>query len=479
MIQRIELWDFESHEHTVLDNISPALNLICGESNSGKTSIVRALKLAAYNEFDPRSVRIGATKCVVQVDTERGRVKVTRGPKHNAWEITKTGQPTQYFDKVGVNIVPDAAEVIGLNIVTLGDVQVPVNIMDQLESHFMLAGVGDKDATGSMRAQIVDEISGLSGIEGIIKAVSLDHHRYGREIKETEEQMERVRLQLHPEGELDKEAGILADAERELKDHADMLSLIAEVEAMSSEASATAKQIENVSRRLAEIPNAELALQEVSRADDSLRRAALAETLFRSGTVSGDRLSLVSKRLSEIPDVHKALALIANAEGSASKANAVASIHARCELLEASLKKSRERLDWIGRALQASKYVSEAEGHASKANAAASIHERCVVLTAGLDRARRRLEWIGKALMASGELDAVQGSLSLCESVQKLLETARKTDASMENLQRRIGEGERRLEEAVRERDEILASVKTCPLTLKPVSKECLEGMTV
>jgi len=438
------------------------------------TSIVRALKLAAYNDFNPKSVRVGAAKCVVQVDTERGRVKVTRGPKHNAWEVTRTGQPTQYFDKVGVNIVPDAAEIIGLNIVTLGDVHVPVNIMDQLESHFMLAGIGDKDATGSMRAQIVDEISGLSGIEGLIKAVSLDHHRFGRDIRETEDQMEQVRSQLYPEGELDKEAGILADAERELKDYADMVACIADAESMSSEASVTAGQIEDVSRRLAEIPNAELALQEVSRADDSLRRAALAEALSRSGKVSGDRLSLVSRRLSEIPDTQRVSGLIAVAEDSASKANAAASAYARHGVLAVSLERNRERLKWIGRALEASRFVSEAEGSTSKANAAMIAHERWKVLFAGIEKARTRLEWIGRALEASGELKSAQGALDLCGPIQKLLGDSQVLAVSLSGIGRKIGDNGKRLEDAMRERDEILASVKTCPLTLRPVSKECL-----
>jgi DNA repair exonuclease SbcCD ATPase subunit len=476
MIQRIELWDFESHEHTVLDDISPALNLICGESNSGKTSIVRALKLVAYNQFDPRSVRVGATKCVVQVDTERGRVKVTRGPKHNAWEVTKTGRPTQYFDKVGVNIVPDAAEVIGLNIVTLGDVQVPVNIMDQLESHFMLAGVGDKDATGSMRAQIVDEISGLSGIEGIIKSVSLDHHRFGREIKELEDQMNQVQSQLHPEGELDKEAGVLADAERELKDHADMLSLIAEVEGLDGKASVAARQIEDVSHRLAAIPNAELALQEVSRADDSLERAVLAETLSRNGIVSRDRLSLVSKRLAEIPDTRRALGFIAKAEDASSKANAVIVAHARWETLTLNLERNKSRLELVGKALAASKFVAEAESSTSKANAATITHDRWRVLAAGLEKNRDRLEWIGKALAASGELTVSQEALDRCVLIQKLLSDSAQKASGITSLRQKIDDNGRRLKAAEVERDTILASVKTCPLTLKPVSKECMEG---
>jgi AAA15 family ATPase/GTPase len=67
MLKSIEIWNFESHEHTLIDNLSEGLNLICGESNAGKTSIVRALRLVAYNEFDPDSLRVGAKTCKVRV----------------------------------------------------------------------------------------------------------------------------------------------------------------------------------------------------------------------------------------------------------------------------------------------------------------------------------------------------------------------------------------------------------------------------
>ena len=169
MIKRLELIDFESHKHTIIDDFSNGLNLLVGDSNSGKSSLLRAIKLAAYNMYDPGCVRIGATKCVVRVDTDKGYVKVVRGPKVNEWEVCKNGEAPEKFQKVGKNIVPQAAEVMGLKLVTLGDVEFPVNVMSQLESHFMLSGVGDKNATGSMRAQIVDEISGLSGFEPLVK----------------------------------------------------------------------------------------------------------------------------------------------------------------------------------------------------------------------------------------------------------------------------------------------------------------------
>lgn len=431
MIQLIELWDFESHEHTVLDDISPALNLLCGESNSGKTSIVRALRLAAHNEFDPRSVRVGATKCVVLVKTERGSVKVTRGPKHNLWEVTRTGQPTQYFDKVGTNIVPEAEAIIGLNIVTLGDVQVPINIMDQLESHFMLAGVGGKDATGSMRAQIVDEISGLSGIEGLIKDVSLDRHRYGREITETEKAMETVRAQLHPEAALNEEDETLGKAEKELTDHKTMVALAAEGDGLIASGKSVEQQMSDLNHRAAQIPDTDLALAEIARAGDLTDRADSAAQLHREGSVSSGRLASLTTTLSGLPDGQAASAMLNESEA----ANRVLT----------------SAVDILGRWTTASQ---------------------------GMKAKQDREKVVTEALKAADELEKAQDAIVLCSSVELLLDAAQQLSASILGKKRGLDDKGKELQEAEKDRDALLASITTCPLTLKPVSKECLEGAT-
>lgn len=427
MIKEIELWDFESHEHTVIEGISPELNLICGESNSGKTSVIRALKLAAYNEFDPKSVRTGCTKCTVKVTTDKGVVKVTRGEKHNLWETTRTGGNTQYFDKVGVKIVPEAEAIIGLSIVTLGDVEVPVNIMDQLESHFLLSSVGNKDASGSMRAQIVDEISGLSGIEGLIKDVSLDHHRYGREIKETEKTMEAVRGQLHPEAALNAEDAVLTSAEKELADHDAMIVLAADGETIMSKWDAVDQGLQACERALAALPDTDLADIEILRAGDLLARVESATTLHRDCVVAVDRLNLNVTKLSGMPDTQAAMTFI-NQSDAASEVVALAekALNAWTTAMakwESKLQREREIIE----AMTADPWIT---------------------------RAKELLDMASKAELALSEGQKVQASLMV--------------------LKTRLANKSKELGDAEKERDELLASIKTCPLTLRPVSKECV-----
>ena len=473
MIGSIEAWDWESHEHTLIEGISPGLNLFRGDSNSGKTSIVRILKLVAYNDFDTKCIRTGATKCVVLVKTERGSVKVTRGPKHNLWEVTKIGQATQYFDKIGVNVCPEAAEILGLNVITLGDVKIPVNIMDQLESHFMLSSIGGKDASGSMRAQIVDEISGLSGIEALIKDVSLDHHRFGREINETEKKMEEIRSQLHSEVDLQKEEVVLGKAEKELTDHTTIVALANEGETLTAKAVSVSQGVETIKRALKSIPDTDLAINEIARAEIKTSKAGPAEVIRREAQVSSGKLEVIRDRLSGMPNEQDAFTYLDEADEDVRIEEIASEFLDGCIKTQDSLKKKHDRLSEMPDEQKALDIMDLAIEDVSTVETAEAFLETCIKTRLTLKNRQNRLDEIGKD---SADQDIKQATILLdCKvKIDELLMAAQRVRGLIDKLDRMVATNGIELALAERERDELLASIKTCPLTLKPVSKECV-----
>jgi len=431
MLKSIEMWDFESHKHTLIDDLSEGLNLICGESNAGKTSIVRALKLVAYNEFDPDSIRVGAKKCKVRVTSDKGVVQVTRGPKDNFWEITENGQPTKELDKVGVNIVPDAARIVGLDIVRLGDVDVPVNIMDQLESHFMLSGIGNEKASGSVRAQIIDEISGLSGIEGVIKEVSLDNHRFGREVKQLEDDVKKTLSELHDKEQLEKEGETLDAADTHLKQHGECLMAVSAAEDVAGD--------------------------------------------FES--VSG-QVGTKSAALASIPDVDRATSLLADAEEASQLIEVASSMHTDHVTIQQSLVVKSDALDSIGDIQQADRRLTtatNADDRRAKAQALLSQHASIKKQQKSLDAEVSRLE---RAQKAVGMIDSIDATLKKLQAVGKLWgEHEGKVVCHLDVLTDKMNTTVKQLQDAEKHRDEILESITVCPINLGPVSKECLKDV--
>ena len=432
MLKRIEIRNFESHKHTVIEDLSDGISLIRGESNCGKTGIIRALKLAAYNEFDPRSLRVDEAKCEVIVDTDKGRVRVVRGPKINMWEVTPLGQPPLVFDKVGKQVVPEAAKIVGLNVVRLGDVDIPVNIMDQLESHFMLASIGNQDASGSIRAQVIDEISGLSGIEGVIKDVSLDNHRLGREVREIEEQMEQTRSQLHDEQSLQIEDSLLAEVER----------ILNESEAYAKEAESAGEYLSCYQSILAEIvetkkqlgflPDMNKVTSLIEKAGEMISDLNLMTKLHNEWFSVSLHVVALTKQIHSMPDTKILARLIRACEESLSKVTAMVQLLTDYQKITYSIRKSVSQLEKM-------KYLDSAS--------------RCLEVAN---------EFVVKKRRAIDLFDAIS---AVKKSITSIISQMNILNAEMVKV--------------VKEKDEILAAIKTCPITLGPISEECLRKAKV
>ena len=429
MLKRIEIWNFESHKHTVIDDLSEQLNLIKGESNAGKSSILRAIQLVAYNIFDPKSVRVGEKKCEVKVTTERGSVKVTRGAGTNIWEVTPIGENPMIFDKVGKQVVPEAARIIGMNMIKLGDMDIPINIMNQLESHFMLASVSGQDASGSLRAQIIDEISGLSGIEGVIKEVSLDNHRNGRGIKEAEDKMEETREQLHDEKVIAEEGVVLSEAEQVLIDHDNYERASSDARAILESWNKDVIESNSFEDTLNAMPDVDAANGCIAEAEQLAQSKKAAKELQVTANSVQQRVKELTEKLSSIPDVKKVSVLIASGDKSMMSSAAVKKLNSEYQSVKSMIDRANVKLKEFAKVKNPTEILAKAE------------------------ETRGRLAE-AEALMAE---------------VQAIMDDMLEVDEKLKGVE--VG-----LEKAIKDRDVILASIKVCPLTLKPVSRECLKG---
>jgi len=84
MIKRIELINFMSHEHTVIEP-STGLTVLIGPNNCGKSAIVTALQILCNNPKSTYVLRHGAKECKIIVETDSGDVI--------QWSRKKSGSP--------------------------------------------------------------------------------------------------------------------------------------------------------------------------------------------------------------------------------------------------------------------------------------------------------------------------------------------------------------------------------------------------
>lgn len=298
MIKRLEIKNFENHEHAVFENFSPDFNLICGPSDSGKSSIIRAIKLISFNEFDAKCIRTGAKFCEVTIETEKGKVFVRRSKTVNNWEVTPCNGVKKEYNSIGKAVLEEVSEIIGLKIIQLGDVSMKVNVMDQLESHFLLSSIDGNSSSGSIRAQIIDEISGLAGIETVIKEVSSDHLKYKKENNIFEERNKELIEKLNNEDLLKKEEENLKQAENLLKVYSDCLSKISSIKNLNNEFSQSNENCKTLQEKYDTYPHDTLIeISSRATAEATNKFVKIDElNIFRQ---TGSNLSISNKKLQE------------------------------------------------------------------------------------------------------------------------------------------------------------------------------------
>lgn len=104
-MESVQLTNFQRHRKLKVA-FGPTVNVLVGANDRGKTAVIRALYLAAFNA--PRGVRFvrrGAATAVVSLRADGRKVKRLRGKKENAYYLDG-----KEFKAFGVNGVPPQVE---------------------------------------------------------------------------------------------------------------------------------------------------------------------------------------------------------------------------------------------------------------------------------------------------------------------------------------------------------------------------------
>ena len=184
MLKSIRIQSFESHEDTIV-RFGDNFNLIWGKSDSGKSSILRALAVVVNNQFSSKMVREGFAYCEIEVETDKGKVNCKRGEGVNKWLITTLDGVEHSFDKIGRTVPDLASEVLGMKEKQWGKQlsELP-NFMFQDEKHYMLSEIGGEKSTSNMTARLMDKTIGLGGIEELVKEISSNILKNRKQITE-------------------------------------------------------------------------------------------------------------------------------------------------------------------------------------------------------------------------------------------------------------------------------------------------------
>ena len=251
MIKKVHLKNFESHEDSEID-FTDGLNLIIGQSNQGKSSIVRAIALVCANRFDKDCVRTGSDFCEVTVETDKGSVTAQRGESVNRWIVRHLNGETKEYKNLGLSVPPDAFEVLGIGERTHGDIKELPNIMFQLEKHYMLSEIDGKKATSNMIARMMDDAIGIGGMEDLIKDMATDFQSFKKDLNDCVSSISEKKSEI-------MEESIFKDKEESVKLSRSMFNDVQEIKSLLDQSYDLSRKISVTKETLCHV-NEELCL---------------------------------------------------------------------------------------------------------------------------------------------------------------------------------------------------------------------------
>lgn len=192
-IKKIELHNFQSHEYTEME-FDRGLNVILGNSDVGKTAILRAIKWALYNE--PKGdyfIRQGEKEVSVKVTFSNGVVvERAKTPSKNSYFLVDSSGNEMRFEGFGIDVPKEITDVTNMYKVPLDNSnnKTILNIAEQLDGPFLL------NEQASLRASAIGRLIGVNYVDDALRNVVRDNKRTNQEIVELRKNKDDLKEQL-------------------------------------------------------------------------------------------------------------------------------------------------------------------------------------------------------------------------------------------------------------------------------------------
>lgn len=191
----LTLEDFQAHEKSIF-NLDKGLNILVGISNSGKSSVSRALQFILMGSpWDKSWVKFGSKFCRIILETNTGITVVReKGLSVNRYILTLPNQEPQVFDSFGTHppeIIQQALKIYEVPIDSTESLN--LNVALQMDSLFLLSSVP------SLRARILGKLSGATYLDHAIRSLNTEKRqttaeKSGKELELTELQTQLDKL---------------------------------------------------------------------------------------------------------------------------------------------------------------------------------------------------------------------------------------------------------------------------------------------
>ena len=180
-IKSIEIVNFQKHDHLVLE-FTDKLNVLYGQSDAGKSCIIRAIKWLFFNQG--KDIRKeGSKKTSVKVVLDNGIiVEKIKSNTINAYILYKDGEEKR-FDAIGKTIPEEIQDALQVRTIDVDGDYINLNIADQIALPFLIG------ESATFRSKLFNKLTGNNITDQVFQSLNKDILQIGRETKSEEQHL--------------------------------------------------------------------------------------------------------------------------------------------------------------------------------------------------------------------------------------------------------------------------------------------------
>lgn len=211
----------------------PGLNCLIGQSNNGKSALMRAAKSCIYNEPGTTSVRLGCNNFAVGLQMNGHTVILQKG-SNSLYKIDG-----EVYGKIGRTQLEEVAKALGIKQLNINGSNEEINFWDQMEKPFLL----DRSETELFRF-IVD--SGKdNNVTLALKSITQDRQQITKDITLTEGKLNQIDVNIKIQEEQLKDVDLKIDVCNKVIELGPKIKRVQEITNLKNKAILDGQQLSN------------------------------------------------------------------------------------------------------------------------------------------------------------------------------------------------------------------------------------------